>query len=56
MTARDAPIPRKKKVEIQAEKPKKYKDTEVTEEKERTYSIDRLNLGDPSVESKNDSE
>ena len=33
--ARDAPIPRKKKGKIQAEKPKSYKDTAVPEDKER---------------------
>ena len=30
--------------------------TEVSQEKERIYGIDRLNLGDPAVESESDSE
>ena len=54
MTARDAPILRKKKVKIQAKRPKGDKDIEFPEEKERTYGIDRLNLGDPAVELEND--
>ena len=56
MTARDAPISRKKKGESQAKKPKSDKDTTVPKQKERTYGIDRLNLGDPAVESGNDFE
>ena len=55
MTASDVPITRKKKGKIQAQKTKIDKDNAVTEEKERTYGIDRLNLGDPAVESENDS-
>ena len=54
MTARDAHITRKTKGKIQAKKPNSYKDTEVTKEKEFNYGIDRLNLGDPAVESGND--
>ena len=44
MTACDAPIPRNKKLKIQAKKPNSDKDTVVPEEKERTYGIDRLNI------------
>ena len=49
MTARDAPIPRNKKIKSQAKNPKSDKDTAVPEEKEHTYGIDCLNLGDPAV-------
>ena len=55
MTACDAPIPKNIKGKIQAKKPNIDKDTEFTEENEHTYGIDRLNLGNPSVESENDS-
>ena len=51
-----APIPRKTKGKIQAKKPKIDKNTAVPEEKERTYGIDRLNLGDPAVKLGNESE
>ena len=54
-TDRDVPIPGNKKGKIQAKKPNIDKDTEFTEENEHTYGIDRLNLGNPSVESENDS-
>ena len=54
MNARDAPIPRKKKEENQAKKPKSNKYTAVPKEKERTYGIDCLDLGDPAVESGNE--
>ena len=40
----------------QAQNPKSDKDTAVPKEKERVYGIDRLNLGDPAVESESDSE
>ena len=56
ITARDTPIPRKKRKIFHAKKTKSDKDTVVTEEKERTYGIDRLNLGDPAVKLVNDSE
>ena len=56
MTASDAPIPRKTKGKSQAKKPKSDKETATPEEKERTYGIDRLNIGDPAVESENESE
>ena len=56
MTDRYAPIPRKMKGKIQAKKPKSDKNTAVPEERERTYCIDRLNIGDPAVKSENDSE
>ena len=39
---------------IQAKKPRGEKDTAIPKEKERTYGIDRLNLGDQSVELRND--
>ena len=55
MIARDEPIPIKTKGTSQENKPKRDKDTAYDEEKERTYDIDRLNLGDPTVESVNDS-
>ena len=55
MTARDVHIPRKKKVKTQSNKPKSDKDTEFTEEKECTYSIDHINIGNPAVESEDDS-
>ena len=55
ITARDAPIPINKGGKSQAKKPKSDKDTVIPEEKENTYRIDRLNLGDPVVESENDS-
>ena len=45
-----------KKGKIQAKNPNSDKDTAVTEEKERTYGIDCLHLGDPAVESENESE
>ena len=54
-TARDAPIPRKKKGNIQSKKPKSDKDTAFTKEKELNYGIDRLNLGEPEVKLGNDS-
>ena len=56
MTARDAPIPINRRGKFQAKKPKSDKDNEVPEEKEHTYGIDRLNLGDLAVESGNESE
>ena len=56
MTDCDAPIPRKTKGKNQVNKPKSDKDTAVPEEKERTYGIDRLNLGNPAVKSEKDSE
>ena len=56
MTACDAPIPRKTKGKIQANKPKSDKYTAVLVEKERTYGIDGLNMVNPAVESGNDSE
>ena len=49
MTAHDASIPIKTKVKSKANKPKSDKDTAVPEEKEHTYGIDCLNLGDPAV-------
>ena len=48
MTAQDAPIPGKTKGKNQAKKPKSDKDTADPKEKELTYGIDRLKLGDPS--------
>ena len=51
MTSHDAPIPRKMRVKSQSKKPKSDKDTTVPKDKERTYGIDSLNLGDPAVES-----
>ena len=45
--------PNKEKEEVQAKKLKSDKYTVVPEEKERTYGIDCLNLGDPAVESEN---
>ena len=56
MTARDEPIPRKKKGNIQSKKPKSDKDTAFTKEKELNYGIDRLNLSEPAVKLGNDSE
>ena len=56
MTAQDAPIPGKTKGKNQAKKPKSDKDTAVTKEKENSYGIERLNLGNPAVESENDYE
>ena len=56
MTASDAPIPRKTKGKSQTKKPKSDKETAIPEENERTYGIDRLNIGNPAVESENDSE
>ena len=56
MTARDEPIPRKKKEKSQSKNPKSDKDTEVPKDKELTYGIERLNLVDPAVESENESE
>ena len=55
MTAHDAPIPGKTKGKTQSKKLKSDKDTAGTEENERTYGIDRLNIGDPAVDSENDS-
>ena len=40
----------------QTKNPKSDNDTIVLKEKERTYGIDRLKLGDPAVKSENDSE
>ena len=45
----------KRKKRIHAKKPKSDKDTTIPEEKELTYGIDCLNIGDPAVESENDS-
>ena len=56
MTARDEPIPRKKKGKSQSKNPKSDKDTEVPKDKELTYGIEHLNLVDPAVESENESE
>ena len=39
----------------QAKKPKSDKDTAVPKEKELTYGVESLNLGNPAVESENDS-
>ena len=55
INACDATIPRKTKGKSQANKPKSDNETAVLEEKERTYGIDCLNLGNPAVESGNDS-
>ena len=55
MTAHDASIPIKTKVKSKANKPKSDKDTAVPEEKELTYGIKRLHLGDLAVESEYDS-
>ena len=55
MTARDAPIPRKTKGKFQAKNPKSDKENASPKEKQCTYGIDRLNLGNTSVESGNDS-
>ena len=41
---------------IQAKKPRGEKDTAIPKEKERTYGIDRLNIGNPEAETENDSE
>ena len=51
MAAHDAPIPRKRKVKKQAKNTKSDKDSAVPLEKECDYGIDRLNIGDPAVES-----
>ena len=56
INARDTPIPRKKRKTFHAKKTKSDKDTVVPEEKERTYGIDCLSLGDPAVKLVNDSE
>ena len=45
--------PKKKKGKYQYNKPKSVRDNAVTEEKERTHRLDRLNIGDPALESEN---
>ena len=52
MISHDEPIP-KNRWKKHADKHKSYKDTAAPEEKEHTYGIDRLNIGNPSVESEN---
>ena len=47
--------PQERREKPQANKPKSDKETAVTKEKEHTYDIDRLNIGDPAVELENDS-
>ena len=54
MTAHDAPIPRKTKGKNKANNPKSDKDTAITNEKELTYGIERINLGEPAFKSGND--
>ena len=51
MTDHNSPIPRKTKGNKKSKKPKSDKDTDVPEEGEHTYGIDRLNIGDQEVES-----
>ena len=56
MTDHYAPTPRKTRRGHQAQNPKSDKNTAVPKETESVYGIDRLNLGDPAVESESDSE
>ena len=55
MVAHDALIPRKRRGES-SRNPNSGKDTVVPSEKEHTYGIDCLNIGDPEVHSEGYSE